>query len=80
MKQVELTIPTIEFKGYESAAKAAALNHIFNKEQLEALEVNSGRSIYFNHVATELIKRRSHDQTMTDVLRLEDPTFMKLKR
>ena len=47
MKQNEFTFPTIEFTGYESSSKLTNLNHIFNKEQMEEIEENIGKSIYF---------------------------------
>ena len=56
MKQNEFTFPTIEFTGYEASSKLASLNHIFNKEQMEEIEENIGKSIYFTHIVTELVK------------------------
>lgn len=35
MQQSEFTFPTIEFNGYNKTAKVAALNHIYNKDQID---------------------------------------------
>ncbi len=70
----------MEFNGYEKAAKSANLTHIFNKDQIDEINQSCGRSIYFTHVITELIKRRSEDQTLTEILQLNDTAFLKLKR
>jgi len=32
MQQSEFTFPTIEFTGYDTKAKMASLQHIFNKD------------------------------------------------
>lgn len=61
MKQSEFTFPTMEFNGYDLTSKFAQMSHIFNKEQIEAINDQCGRSIYFTHVATELIKGRVQD-------------------
>ena len=80
MKQSEFTFPTIEFSGYGTSAKVAGLSHIFNSEQVDEIENACGKSVYFNHVVTELIKQRSEDQTVSQILTLSDTAFLKLKR
>ena len=80
MKQSEFTFPTIEFNGYGTSAKVAGLSHIFNSEQVDEIENACGKSVYFNHVVTELIKQRSEDQTVSQILTLSDTAFLKLKR
>jgi len=47
---------------------------------MEAIDSHCGRSIYFTHVVTELIKGRAQDQTLTEILKLNDTAFLKLKR
>jgi hypothetical protein len=65
----EWTFPTIEFgsavtgggapaQPYEKIDKLKNLSHIFNKDQIEILTERLGKSIYFTHVFTELIKAR----------------------
>lgn len=80
MQQTEFTFPTMEFNGYEKATKVANLTHIFNKDQVNEIESSVGRSIYFTHVVTELIKRRQEDDTLSQILDLNDPAFIKVKR
>jgi len=80
MKQPEFTFPTIEFNGYDTATKVAHLTHIFNRDQVEEIEKFAGKSIYFAHLITEILKRRSEEKTMSDVLKLNDSAFLKLKR
>jgi len=36
--------------------------------------------MYFTHIVTELIKKRQDSETLTDILKLNDATFLKLKR
>ena len=68
MKQPEFTFPTIEFSGYEMSAKTTNLSHIFNKEQMEEIESKCGKSIYFTHLVTELIKQRKDTETLSEIL------------
>lgn len=39
-----------------------------------------GKSIYFNHLFTEVCKAKPAEQTFTDLLKLDDPNFRKVKR
>lgn len=38
-----------------------------------------GKSIYFTHIFTELVKARSHEQNFEDLLELKDPAFAQVK-
>ena len=80
MKQSEFTFPTIEFTGYQTSSKLANLNHIFNKDQIEEIESQVGKSIYFTHLVTELVKQRGDDETLTKILETNDTAFLRIKR
>lgn len=78
----ETTFPTLEYgvaisggglgpQPFETEHKQRMLKHIFNKEQIDAMEKKLGRSIYFTHVFTELIKARKSADNFEDILELE---------
>ena len=58
----------------------ANLNHIFNKEQIEEIEGQVGKSIYFTHLVTELVKQRGDDQTLSKILETNDTAFLRIQR
>ena len=78
----EQTIPTIEFgqlvsggktpeQPYEQVDKLKNLSHIFNKDQIEMMTKKVGKSIYFTHVFTELVKARKSTQNFDQLIQLK---------
>lgn len=43
---------------------------------MEEVELKIGKSIYFTHLFTELVKGRREDQTLSELLELKDPVFL----
>ena len=86
----EFTYPTLEYglPSFQDVAgdhpfdirdKLKHLNHIFNKDQLGIMVGKLGRSIYFTHVFTELVKNKSQDEDFEQLLELNDPYFRQIR-
>lgn len=87
----EYTFPTIEYgqlvadggggpHPFDIKDKQQHLGHIYNKAQIEVVNSKLGKSIYFTHVFTELLKTRAADQELKELLKLKDPAFTKIKK
>lgn len=86
----EFSFPTVEYgvaisgggigpQPFETNDKVQQLKHIFNKDQIEAMERKLGRSIYLTHVFTELAKARKAEENFDSILQLTDPAFKRIK-
>lgn len=91
MNTSEYMFPTLEYgllitdggggpHPFDIKDKLQHLNHIYSKEQLEVLRDKIGKSIYFTHVFTELLKAQDGGQDFKELLELNDPAFAKIKK
>lgn len=53
---------------YEVSDKQRNLRHIFNKDQVDLMVSHLGKSIYFTHVFTEMVKARKMQSNFNDLL------------
>lgn len=74
----EAIFPTIEYGSalpthpFTTEDKRLMLRHIFNQDQINGMVDGIGKSIYFTHVFTEMVKARGMDKNFEEILKLKD--------
>jgi hypothetical protein len=69
----------VEWTGHAPSVVQAGCAHIFNKDQFKEMEERIGKSVYFNHLFTELVKVNPESKNFSDLLDLDDPYFKQIK-
>jgi hypothetical protein len=65
----------MEWTGYDTVARQTNLGHIFNADQLEEMDDRVGKSIYFTHLFTEIVKSKAEETTFSELLDLKVSCF-----